>query len=404
MTVMGSNELENLNSNTEISAVTDALLLDVRSDDIPRGNSYIVPIAQLNALGSGVASLIPRFNTVTKSTTVSNDGLYRIVNLGKNDALKQAKNGNFWGAFKTPEGKSVFAQLQSADGIKATDQLVMKANPATMMMAVTLASVEKELDDIKEMEKQIISFLQVEKEAEIEADVITLTDIVSKFKHNWDNDRFIGSNHKMVCDIQRTARKNMISYQKIVAEALKSKTFLASGGKIDSTLSDMLKKFKYYRLSLYTFSLSFLAEIMLSGNYKAENINAALEEVNKNTDEYRELFGKCSLYLEKMSDGAIKTNILKGVGIASNAMGKLAGNIPKVKDSKLDTILIEKGDKIQNGAQEISREVIESFAEVSNPGTAGFMRKLEDLDCIYNHVNEICFDKDYLYLVYDEAI
>ena len=401
---MSGNELENFHSNTEVSAVTEELLLDVRKTEIPRGNSYIVPLTQLATLGAGVSSLIPQFNTITKSTTIGTEGLYRIVNIAANDKLKQARNGNFWGAFTTPEGKSVFAQLKPMDGVKTTDTLVMKANPATMMMAVALASVEKELDNIKEMEKQIISFLQVEKEAEIEADVITITDIVTKFKHNWDNERFISSNHKMVCDIQRTARKNMISYQKIVAEALKSKTFLASGGKVDSTLSDMLKKFKYYRLSLYTFSLASLSEIILSGNYKEENIKATLDDVAKNTDEYRELFGKCSLYLEKMSDGALKTNILKGVGIASNAMGKFAGNIPKVKDSKLEAILTEKGEKIQSGAEEISRDVIESFAEVGNPGTAGFMRKLEDLDCIYNHVNDICFDKDNLYLVYDEAV
>lgn len=47
----------------------------------------------------------------------------------------------------------------------------------------------------------------------------------------------------------------------------------------------------------------------------------------------------------------------------------------------------------------MSREVIESFAEVSNPNTGGFLRKLEDMDQIYNKTTKICFDKDNLYLV-----
>ena len=56
------------------------------------------------------------------------------------------------------------------------------ANPATMMMAVALFSIENQLDHIAEMEKQIISFLQIEKEAEMEADVITLSEIINKYK------------------------------------------------------------------------------------------------------------------------------------------------------------------------------------------------------------------------------
>jgi hypothetical protein len=43
--------------------------------------------------------------------------------------------------------------------------------------------------------------------------------------------------------------------------------------KVDSTLRDLEKKFKYYRLSFYTYSLASLMEIMLSGNFKEEYIS-----------------------------------------------------------------------------------------------------------------------------------
>lgn len=330
---------------------------------------------------------------------MNTQGLYQLANASIGDKLKVAKNGNFWGAFKTAEGGSKFAQLTAANPISATNKMVMNANPATMMMAVALFSIEKELGNIEEMQKQILSFLQIEKEAEIEADVITLSDIITKYKHNWDNERFVASNHKMVCDIQRTARKNMISFQKQVAEALKSKQLIVLGSKVNSTLADMQKKFKYYRLALYTFSLSSLTEIMLSGNFKEENIQSAIEEIQKNSDEYRSLFGECSVFLEKLSKGSVETNLLKGVGAASNAMGKLIGSIPKVKDGQVDEFFIEKGEKIRSGVQGISRDVIESFAEVSNPNTAGFINKLEDVARIYNHTKEICFDKNHLYLI-----
>ena len=392
-------EGELVEQNNDIVAMTDALLLDARSVAIPTEKTMTIPIAQLSTLGAGVSSLIPAFNTVTQTMTMNTQGLYQLANASVGDTLKIARNGNFWGAFKTAEGGSKFVQLAAADPITATNKTVMNANPATMMMAVALFSIEKELGNIEEMQKQILSFLQVEKEAEIEADVITLSEIITKYKHNWDSERFVVSNHKMVCDIQRTARKNMISFQKQVAESMKSKQLLVLGSKVNSALADMQKKFKYYRLALYTFSLSSLTEIMLSGNFKEENIQAAISEIRKNSEEYRELFGECSLYLEKLSKGSVESGLLKGVGAASNAMGKLIGSIPKVKNGHVDEFLIEKGEKLSGGAQELSRDVVESFAEVSNPNTAGFISRLEDMDRIYNQTAEICFDKDNLYLI-----
>ena len=385
--------------NNDVEMMTEVLLKDARDVSLLQNNSVAMPLAQLSTLGAGVSSLLPAFNTVTQTMTMNTQGLHQLANASVGDALKVAKNGNFWGAFKTAEGGSKFAQLAAADPVSATSTMVMSANPATMMMAVALFSVEKEIKNIEEMQKQIISFLEIEKESEIEADVITLTDIITKYKHNWDNERYIASNHKMVCDIQRTARKNMFSYQKQVAETLKSKQLIVLGNKVNATLGDMQKKFKYYRLALYTFSLSSLAEIMLSGNFKEENIRSAIDEIRKNTDEYRTLFGECSVYLEKMSKASVETNILKGVGVVSNAAGKLIGSIPKVKDGQIDEFLIDGGKKLHGDAQKVSRDVIESFAEVSDPSTAGFLRRLEDMDLIYNKTTGICFDRENLYLL-----
>ncbi len=385
--------------NTDIAAITDELLFDVRSTEVPRDKATIMPLAELSSLGAGVSSLIPAFNTVTQTTTMNVQGLYQLANASVGDTLKVAKNGNFWGAFKTAEGGSKFAQLTAADPISASSTMVMKANPAMLMMSVALFSIEKELGNIADMEKQILSFLKIEQESQIEADIVTLSNIIKNYKHNWDNERYLASNHKMTCDLQRTARKNMISYQKQVAETLESKQLIVAGAQVNSLLKEMQKKFKYYRLSLYTFALSSFAEIMLGGNFKEENINSAVEEIRKNSEEYRLLFNDCSLFLEKLSKSSIETNLLKGVGLASNAMGKLIGSIPKVKDGQVDEFLIEKGQKITGNAKEISKEIIASFAEVSDPNTAGIMNKLEDMDRIYNHTKEICFDKNNLYLI-----
>ena len=218
-----------------ISAITEELLADVRS--VPsENNSLSIPIAQLATLGSGVASLLPALRTVTKTTTTTSPGgLYRLLNDAGN-GLKQAKDGSFWGA--TVESKmGKFAEVGT---VSTTEKLTMPINPTAMMMAVALASIEKQLDEIIEMQKQILSFLETEKESEIEGDVETLVSIINNYKYNWDNAQYTASNHKLVLDIQRTARKNMISYQKKVSDILISNQFIIAQSLVKQTLTDLL--------------------------------------------------------------------------------------------------------------------------------------------------------------------
>ena len=124
----------------------------------------------------------------------------------------------------------------------------------------------------------------------------------------------------------------MLTYQKKVVGILNSKQIIVAQTKVYSTLKNLQKKFKYYRLSLYTFGLASLIEIMLSGNFNEENIHVIKSEIEKLSIDYRELFTQCSSFLEKMSKTTIETQLLEGIGTASNAVGKLIGCIPIVKE------------------------------------------------------------------------
>lgn len=404
-------EIINLNNSGEITPgngedalleVTQGILVDARTT-LDSKKSLSVPIAELATLGGGVSSLIPALNTITQTTTIAMDGLYTLANAGVGDVLKVAKNGNFWGAFKTADGASKFAQLQAAGPISATTQTAAAINPATMMMAVALFSIEQELGKIEEMQKQIISFLEIEKESEIEADVETLMGIVRKYKMNWDNEHYVASNHKMVLDIQRTARKNMLGYQKKITEIIGKKQPIVVQANIKQAFADLEKKFKYYRLSLYTFSLSSLMEIMLSGNFKESYIEGIKDEIREMTETYRSLFDKSSRYLEKIGGSALEANVLKGVGTAGKAVGKFIGSIPLIKEGPVDEFLQDSGAHIKKSAIDMEKEAVHRFASISNPGTRVFMEKMEDMIQIYNHTEQICFDDKRIYLVADRT-
>lgn len=382
----------------ELVQIAENLLLDTKAD-IANYSSISMPIAQLSTLGAGVASLLPALRTVTQTTTVNSQGLYQVANAGVGDVLKAAKNGNFWGALKTADGASKMAQLQAAGPMTATTEAVAAINPATMMMAVALFSIEQQLGTIAEMEHQIISFLEVEKEAQIEADIETLSGITSQYKYNWDNEHYIASNHQMVLDIQRTARKNMIAFQKQVSDAIGSNKLIVGQNKVNTALGDLTKKFNYYRLSLFAFSMSSLLEVMLSGNFKEEYLSDIKAEIESSSMTYRELYGKSSVYLEKLSDKSVEANLLKGLGTASDAVGRFIGKIPVVEKGPVDEFLQERGDHLKKNAEAKELEAVGAFAALSNPGTGVFIDKMKDMVRIYNHTEKIYFDDKNIYLV-----
>lgn len=382
----------------DLTEIAEGFLLEARTS-LENKKTMSVPIAKLSILGAGVASLVPKFNKVTTTTSFATDGLFTIANKAAGDTLKIAKNGNAWGAMKTATGGSKMVQLAEARPLTATSKTVHAINPATMMMAVALYSIEKQLGKIAETQKQILSFLEIKDEASIEGDLETLTELINNYKHNWDNEVYVQNSHKMVMDIKRTARSNMLTSQKKVAELVASKKLLIGQGQVKSTLADLEKRFKYYRLALYTYSLASMMEIMLGGNYKEEYIFGIKEEIIKLSDSYRDLFEKSSLYLEKLGSSAVEANVLKGIGTAGKAVGKLIGSIPLVKEGPVDEFLQEGGANLKKNVIGMEKKAIHQFAALNNSGTHVFVDKMEDMIQIYNHTERICFDDKQIYLV-----
>ena len=136
---------------------------------------------------------------------------------------------------------------------------------------------------------------------------------------------------------------------------------------------------------------------MLSGNFKEENLLEAINNVRNNSNEYRSLFSKCSVFLENLSNDSIETNVLKGIGYASNAVGKFIGSIPKIKGGQVDIFLQEAGDKINTNASGLTKDIIESFSQVSNPNTIVFENKMEEMIQIFDKTSEVCFDKEKIF-------
>lgn len=379
-------------------SVADTMLRETDIEWI-ENNSISMPIGELATLGSAVSALMPALRTVTQTTSVEVSGLYRLANAAAGDTLKVAKNGNFWGAFKTADGSSKFAQLVQANSPSVTTQTVMPINPATMMMAVALYSIERQLGEIIDMEHQILSFLEQDKEAQIEADLKTLITIIQEYKFNWDKEQYVSSHHKLVLDIKRTAEKNIIFYQKQTVETMKSKQLLVRNKTVTSTEKNLEKKFKYYRLSVYIYSLAAFLEVMLLGNFHEEYILQVKGAVEKYSEEYRQTYTLLASYINKIAGGAIEANAVNGIGTAGKLIGNFIGNIPLIKEGAVDEWLVESGAHLKQTSQDMKKKASKRFELMSDAGTEIIVKRFEEINRIYNHTDLICFDNERIYLV-----
>lgn len=383
---------------TSILEMANVLLMS-DYEELTQKDCLSLPIGELSALGGAVASLIPQLRTVTQTTTVNMSGLYKLANEAKGDALKNAKNGNFWGAFKTESGKSKFVQLAKAEPVSVTSKAIAPIDPATMMMAAAVYCIEQQLGEILEMEKQILSFLEYDKQSEIEADLKILTGILHDYKFNWEKEHYISSRLNNVQNIKGRAEKNMLFYQKQATDVTKSKQLLTANKKVSASEKELENKFRYYRLAVYNYSLASFLEVMLLGNFQEEYILHVKSDIENHTKEYNRNYMSCRDYLSKIGEASIETKVVKGIGTAGKTMGNIIGSIPVIKEGPVDEWLIEGGKNLKKTSWDMKEKASRRFGAISDTGTEVLVSRLEKLNQIYNHTDSICFDNQRIYLV-----
>ena len=322
--------------------------------------------------------LFKNIKNIIKQNPKTQDKLYRITNLGKNDSLKAMKDGKtFWGAINKSNGSSKLAQLKEVNSTS-----VMALDPTVMMMSVALSGIESQLVEIKELNKKILSFFEDEKESEIESDLEILNRSINDFKFNLEDEKYLVNNHKQVMDIKRTANKNMLFYKKQIKDYLSKNKIFTTSITMNSIISEIEKKLKYYRLSLYIYSFSSLMEILLLGNYQSDYLLSKKEELDALDNEYTDIFNNALSYIKKNANRSLEGNVLSGLGNAGKVMGSI----------------VEKGENLKQTGQNIKDNFVNKFDEIKQSNSKTFINQIEKVDCIYNKTKEIYFDNERIYL------
>ena len=213
------------------------MLSDVRKETLSN-NTYSLSLSKLSKISSIILSTTNNIKTIMEQNPKTSSNLYRITNLEKNDSLKAMRDGKtFWGSIKKSDGSSTMAKLKEVN-----PNNVMALDPTVMMMSVSLAGIEQELGEIKELSEKIYSFLENEKESEIESDLEILNRSINDFRFNLKDEKYLINNHKQAMDIKRTANKNMLFYKKEINDDLSKDKLFTTYNSMNSIIEDIQKK------------------------------------------------------------------------------------------------------------------------------------------------------------------
>lgn len=384
------NEIEDfIPKDCSIIEMNNYILTDIKKENL--NSCYSLSISKLTEISPIAAPTANTIKNIVENGTSKTNKLYRITNLGKNDSLKAMKDGKtFWGAIKKSDNTSAMAKLKEVNPSN-----LMALDPTIMMMSFALAGIESELGEIKEISKKILSFLQNDKESEIESDLQILNRSINDFRFNLNDEKYLLNNHKQIMDIKRTANKNMLFYKKEIEDDIVKNKILTTSNSMKSIIDEIQKKFKYYRLSLYIYSFSTLMEILLLGNYGSEYLLNKKNELDSLDEEYSKIFNDSLEYIKKNAGKSLESNVLLGLGSAGKAIGDL---VEKVNIKNVDTWLNEKGDNLRKTGKNIEDNYANKFERVKDTYSNTFSNQIEKINIIYNNTKEIYFDKDKIYL------
>lgn len=376
--------------NFNLIEMNNYMLSDVRKETLSN-NTYSLSLSKLSKISPITVSTTNNIKTIMEQNPKTSGNLYRITNLEKNDSLKAMRDGKtFWGSIKKSDGSSTMAKLKEVN-----PNNIMALDPTVMMMSVALAGIEQELGEIKELSEKIYSFLEHEKESEIESDLEILNRSINDFRFNLEDEKYLINNHKQVMDIKRTANKNMLFYKKEINDDLSKDKLFTTYNSMNSIIEDIQKKFEYYRLSLYIYSFSTFMEILLLGNYRSDYLLNKKNELDELDNEYSETFNNALKYVKKNANKSLEGNVLSGLGSVGKAIGNLA---EKVKIKNVNSWLNEKGDNLKQSGQKIKNDFATKFDDMKESKSRSFINQIEKVNCIYNKTKEIYFDKENIYL------
>ena len=344
-----------------------------------------VPFTEIAALGGSFAGVVETM------ATPAAEGLYRCVfPKGVTGTLAMAKDGS--GALGTIMNNGIAGQARWIPVDKAIGPACLKAT----LVAVAVLAVVKQVQDIKDGQKEIISILERDKKSQLLADYDLLASYMDEYRFYWENDTSLVANLNQVKDIKRNAMKDIRSYTEQIEGYLTTKKNLLKMQTASNKIGQILDRFVHYKLALHVFALSEYMDVMLSKNFQAEYLSKIEDEIREHAMKFRNLYTSCFDKIEVLKSEAITTQAANKLADVSRSVGSFIGKIPLVKEGPVDEFLIGVGDSISESEKKRLEKTLAFFIQYKDSGLAPIAEHIAMINHLANEPVVMLYDKKIL--------
>lgn len=301
-----------------------------------------IPFTEIAALGGSFAGVVETM------ATPAAEGICRCVfPKGVTRTLAMAKDGS--GALGTIMNDGIVGQARWIPVDKAIGPACLKAT----LVAVAVLAVVKQVQDIKDGQKEIISILERDKKSQLLADYDLLASYMDDYKFYWENEPSLVVNLNQVKNIKRNAMKDLRSYIEQI-------------------------------------------EGMLSKNFQAEYLNKIEEEIREHAMKFRNLYTACFDKIELLKKEAVTTQAANKLADMSRSVGSFIGKIPLIKEGPVDEFLIGVGDSISDAEKKQLEKTLAFFIQYKDSGLTPIAEHIATINHLSNKPVVMLYDKKVL--------
>lgn len=381
------NELETARKNELLKAMsaTELAPLEVKNEISVQTYSKI-PLSRLTALGTGFEPVVTAIQQVT-SHGQATSGFYKVT-IPKGTHLAQFKEkSGFLGTAVGEHGIVGQAQLNP-----------LLCDPTTLLAAAALASIDKKLDAIQEVQQEMLDFLAQKEKSALKADLNFLMDIQNNYKYNWNSEKYKAANHAKVLDIRQEAARQIDFYQEQIKKQLGKKALLHSDHDVQKMLEKVQGEFKEYQLALYIYGFAYFLEVVLQENYEKAYLSAIAKRIDEMAFQYREFYSLAYSQIENLSKSSLQAHLFGGLSAINKGAGTAIAKIPGINKSQIDETLIEAGERIGAHKNRRVQTTMQQLLERQSSCVRPFIDNINAVNRLYNEPVTLIFNHDTLYL------
>ena len=254
-----NNEIQENKDNAILRMMSDTSIYPMlQESEVGVSNYTPLPLSRLAAYGTAFQPLATAVQTAVSGSGGS--GIYYVNTAGKT-MFQMKETNNFIGSLQTSTGMVGGGQAQMTP---------LACDPTMIFMAAALANIEKKLDAIQDMQKEMMDFLVQKEKSDLKGNLNFLFDVFNNYKYNWKNEMYKNSNHIKVLDIRQEAEKKIAFYREHIIAKVNKKSFIHSDQTVNKQLQSVQDQFKDYQLALYLLGFSSFLEVMILGNFDAD--------------------------------------------------------------------------------------------------------------------------------------